>query len=56
LTGLPAGAYYLTALSRLPADNAWQEPAFLDELRRDAGVITIAEGRRSSITLHLLIR
>jgi hypothetical protein len=41
---------------RLPTDNAWQEPVFLDDLRRDATVITIAEGQRSSVTLHVPAR
>jgi protocatechuate 3,4-dioxygenase beta subunit len=56
ITGLPAGSYYLAVVMRLPTDNAWQEPVFLDDLRRDATVITIAEGQRSSVTLHVPAR
>jgi hypothetical protein len=41
---------------RLPPDNAWQEPLFLDDLRRDARVVTIAEGLRPSVTLTVPAR
>jgi hypothetical protein len=56
ITGLPAGSYYLAVVMRLPPDNAWQEPLFLDDLRRDARVVTIAEGLRPSVTLNVPAR
>jgi hypothetical protein len=56
ITGLPPSPYYLAVLLRLPPDNAWQEPAFLDDLRRNATVITISEGQRPWVTLRLPAR
>ncbi len=54
--GLPAGSYYMAAVPQQPQDYAWQEPAFLETLRRDASTVTLSEGQQRSVNLRLLGR
>ncbi len=56
MQGLPAGTYYIAAVRRLPQDDAWQEPAFLEALRIDASTVTIREELQRSVSLQLRAR
>lgn len=55
VTGLPFGSYYAAAIANLPneGDDAWQDPAFLDALLPRASTITIRDGQKQSLDLHL---
>ena len=52
--GLPPGSYYLSAPLELPryGDRAWEDPAFLETLVRDAQVVTVSEGQRTTANLR----
>jgi Carboxypeptidase regulatory-like domain len=59
ITGLPPGSYLVTAVDRLPDDDAWQDPAFLAQLVPPATRIALAEGQTATMTLtgqRLVIR
>ena len=53
IDGLPAGAYYATALPAAPAggDDAWRDPSVLESLVRPATTISLGEGASATITL-----
>lgn len=53
LEGLPAGNYYVAAIAQVPENGAWQEPAFLESLRRAASSLTISEREQRSLNLRL---
>jgi hypothetical protein len=52
--GLPFGSYTAAAFTRLPFpnDDQWQDPAFLETIAPRATSVTLAEGRRQTITLR----
>jgi protocatechuate 3,4-dioxygenase beta subunit len=56
--GLPAGAYYVAAVERVPpdGDDAWQETAYLDSLTRRASTVTLGVGQKASVALRLSAR
>jgi hypothetical protein len=56
MRGLPVGSYYTAAVLRLPQDDAWQEPAFLEALRIDAKTVTISGRPEQSVNLQLSAR
>ena len=58
VAGLPAGAYYVVALERIPVEgeDAWQEAAFLDSLARRASTVTLGGGQKASLALRLSAR
>ena len=56
MSGIPAGTYYAAAVARLPQDDAWQEPAFLEALRANATAVTISEGQQRLVNLRLPAR
>jgi hypothetical protein len=45
LTGLPTGSYFAAAVTALPTgDDAWQDPAYLEQLSTTATVIPVGDG------------
>src|SRR5690349_17200552 len=53
-TGLPEGGYFAIALRALPPGSAaWQDGEFLDGIRNDATVITVADGQPEALELAL---
>jgi hypothetical protein len=49
---LPAGQYYAVALERVD-QNAWQDPAFLEEISGRGFLFSLLEGERRTIDLDL---
>ncbi|HEV3057948.1 MAG TPA: carboxypeptidase-like regulatory domain-containing protein [Vicinamibacterales bacterium] len=59
--GLPFGTYYVVAVPHLPQEgpgdtDAWQDPDFLNAVVPFASTITIRDGEKQTITLHLAAR
>jgi protocatechuate 3,4-dioxygenase beta subunit len=52
LKGLPAGEYLAVARDYIEVD-AWQDPEFLEALRKEATRVTIAEGAARSVPLKV---
>jgi hypothetical protein len=52
--GLPAGEYLAIALDYVE-DGAWNDPDYLESLRRDAQKVTLAEGGSESMALKLVV-
>ena len=52
--GLPAGEYLTIALDYVE-DGAWNDPEFLESLRRDAQTIALADGGSESVSLKLVV-
>jgi len=52
--GLPAGEYYVIALEDVQ-DGAWNDPEYLESIRRSADRITLAEGATRAIAPKLVI-
>ena len=52
LRGLPAGEYLAVAVDYVP-DGLWNDPEYLESLRRYAQTLTIAEGSSQSLSLKL---
>jgi hypothetical protein len=53
VTPLPAGAYYVAALSETVAGD-WQDPAFLEQLAASAAHVQIDNGEKATMSLRLL--
>jgi uncharacterized protein (DUF2141 family) len=53
VTPLPAGAYYVAALSETVAGE-WQDPAFLEQLAASAAHVQIDNGEKATMSLRLL--
>jgi hypothetical protein len=58
MIGLPFGTYYAAAVARLPTEgeDAWQDTTFLNTLLTRTTTVTIREGQKQSLDLHLLGR
>jgi hypothetical protein len=54
LKAMPAGDYLAIALDYMEVD-AWQDPEYLESLRRHAERVTISEGSAHSLTLKVVI-
>jgi hypothetical protein len=54
LKALPAGDYLAVALDYIEAD-AWQDPEYLESVRRYAQRVTIAEGGAEMVTLKVVV-
>jgi hypothetical protein len=52
--GLPAGDYLATALDYVE-DGAWNDPEYLESLRRDAAKVALADGGSETVALKLVI-
>jgi hypothetical protein len=55
--GLPPGEYWAAAVDPAAArleDNAWQEPAFLEQLASQASRVRLTEGERRTVTLRVM--
>jgi protocatechuate 3,4-dioxygenase beta subunit len=54
IEGAPSGTYYVASPAALPAlgNSAWQEPAYLESLTRDAQIVTISAGQRTTTNLR----
>jgi hypothetical protein len=52
--GLPAGDYLATALDYVE-DGAWNDPEYLEGLRRDAAKVALADGGSETVALKLVI-
>jgi hypothetical protein len=52
IRGLPGGDYLAVALDYLQ-NGAWNDPEFLESLRRDARRVTIADGASQSVSLRV---
>lgn len=52
--GLPAGEYLAIALDYVE-DGAWNDPEYLESLRRDADKLTLAEGGTPTIALKVVV-
>jgi len=52
--GLPAGEYLAIALDYVE-DGAWNDPEYLESLRRDAQKVALAEGGSESMALKLVV-
>jgi len=54
LSGLPTGSYFVAAARDVPpGDEGWTDPAFLDSLRSTATVVTLGEGQKQAVNLHV---
>jgi hypothetical protein len=53
LRGMPAGEYLAIALDYVE-DGAWNDPEFLESLRRDAASVTLAEGATATAALKVV--
>ena len=53
LKGLPAGEYLAIALDYVE-DGAWNDPEYLEVLKRDAEKVTIGEGTSQTVSLKLV--
>jgi protocatechuate 3,4-dioxygenase beta subunit len=51
MQGLPAGAYYIAAVARLPRDDSWQESDFLEALQAGTIMVTLSDGTQSAVNL-----
>jgi hypothetical protein len=58
VTGLPPGSYFASAVMAIPAgaEDAWQDPQFLESLIPGASTIGIADRQRAVVTLRLHAR
>jgi hypothetical protein len=53
VTGLPAGSYFAAVVASLPAgDDAWRDPAYLEQISSAATVIAVGDGDTMT-NLHL---
>jgi hypothetical protein len=52
--GLPAGDYLAIALDYVE-DGAWNDPEFLESLRRDARKVTLADGGSETVPLKVVV-
>jgi hypothetical protein len=54
IEGAPSGTYYVVSPAALPTlgNNAWQEPAYLESLTREAQIVTISSGQRTTSNLR----
>jgi Carboxypeptidase regulatory-like domain len=54
IAGLPFGTYYAAAVPQLPPDgpDAWQDPEYLNALRRRATTVTVRDGEKQAIRLR----
>src|SRR5437773_3829064 len=52
--GLPAGEYLAIALDYV-ADGAWNDPDYLESLRRDARKVTLADGGSETVALKVIV-
>jgi hypothetical protein len=52
--GLPAGEYLAIALDYLE-DGAWNDPEYLETLRRDAHTVTLADGGAQIVALKVTV-
>jgi protocatechuate 3,4-dioxygenase beta subunit len=55
VTGLPSGSYFAAAVTAIPidAEDAWQDPRFLESIVPGAPTIGIASRQRAVVTLRL---
>jgi len=53
LKGMPAGEYLAIALDYVE-DGAWNDPEYLESLRRDASTVTLAEGAVATAALKVV--
>ena len=53
IKGLPSGEYLAVALDYVE-DGAWNDPEYLEVLKRDAEKVTIADGTSQTVPLKLL--
>jgi hypothetical protein len=53
ITGLPAGDYLAVALDYIQ-DRSWNDPDYLEALRRDAVAFTLGEGGIQALSLKLV--
>jgi protocatechuate 3,4-dioxygenase beta subunit len=53
LRGMPAGEYLAIALDYVE-DGAWNDPEYLEALRRDASAVTLAEGATAAVALKVV--
>jgi protocatechuate 3,4-dioxygenase beta subunit len=53
LKGMPAGEYLAIALDYVE-DGAWNDPEYLESLKRDASSVTLAEGAVATATLKVV--
>jgi protocatechuate 3,4-dioxygenase beta subunit len=54
LSGLPAGTYFVAAVTQPPAgDGWWQDPAFLDSIRPSATATTLDEAHVQAVNLRV---
>jgi hypothetical protein len=58
MTGLPPGSYFAAAVTAIPtgADDAWQDPQFLESLIPGASTIGVADRQKVVLTLRLRSR
>jgi hypothetical protein len=58
MTGVPAGSYFVAAAAAIPAgaEDAWQDPAFLETLISDASTVGLTERQKAVLTLRLRSR
>ena len=52
LKGLPPGEYLAVAVDYVP-DGMWNDPAYLESLRRYGQTLTLAEGSSTTLSLKL---
>jgi hypothetical protein len=52
--GLPAGDYLAIALDYVE-DGAWNDPEYLETLRRDAQTIALADGGSETVALKVIV-
>jgi len=50
---MPAGEYLAIALDYVE-DGAWNDPEYLESLRRDASTVTLAEGAVATAALKVV--
>jgi hypothetical protein len=55
MAGLPAGSYFVSAVAAIPtgAEDAWQDPEFLDSLIPGASTIGFTDRQKAVLTLRL---
>lgn len=52
IAGLPAGTYLVVARDVI-VDGQWEDPAFLESMRKDAATVELSQGGSGSVTLKL---
>jgi hypothetical protein len=58
LAGVPGGSYYIAATTQLPVegDDAWQDLTLQESLVPTASMLTVSEGEKRTIALHVSAR